>query len=114
MEADLQRYYQIDYRDRWRGDLTLRRLSVLVRHLPPGSATSTALNGGDPEWTRSEVLLTDLWSAWAGKEHPRIAEARKKGKRSRRSWSAQRLDRYRRARQRARERKRKIASGEIT
>lgn len=116
VEADLARYYQLDWRDRWRTDgagrplLGLRRLAVLVRHLPSDSATVTAVTG-EEGWTRDQVLLTDLWSAWAGKEHPAIADARR---RHRRPLTAERLERLRSARARARERRRQIESGELT
>ncbi len=116
MEADLSRYYGIDYRDRWRLDehghprLTLRMILVRLRHLPGDSATAIATKG-EPEWTRLEVLITDLWSAWAGKEHPAIAKARRS---SRRFQPAERLRAFGDARRRRRERKRKIAAGEIT
>lgn len=60
MEADLARYYQVDLGDRWRPGrrLTLRRLVVLVRHLPDDSATAFAINEGPP-W-RTEHELADL------------------------------------------------------
>lgn len=71
MEADLQRFYGADYRDRWRGDLTLRRLLVLIRHLPPESALSAELRGGEPHWTVGDHLLDDLRMAQTGsKKHP--------------------------------------------
>lgn len=117
MEADLQRFYGVDYRDRWRPDehgrprLTLRRLHVLVAHLPPDSATAAVVGDGEPGWSRSDVLLTDLWSAWTGKEHPRIARARRSHGRP---VSADRMRRLREARARARDRRRRIESGEIT
>lgn len=39
IEADFQRYYQIYLGDLFAGGLTLRRFSVLLYGLPPGSAT---------------------------------------------------------------------------
>lgn len=117
MEADLARYYHVDLLDRWRTDLegrpllTLRQIAVRVRHLPPDSAVAVALNGGEAGWTRDQVLLTDIWSTWNGKEHPALALAR----RSRgRIPTAERLRRLVAARRRARDRRRRIARGEIT
>lgn len=74
MEADLQRFYGVDYRDRWRHDehgrrrLTLRRLGALVRHLPPDSATAVVT--GSPGWTTTDYLIADVFHATAGKAHP--------------------------------------------
>jgi hypothetical protein len=49
VEADLA-WRGVDLRDLWRpgGRLTWRRLGVLVRHLPPESATLTALRVATP------------------------------------------------------------------
>jgi hypothetical protein len=115
VEADLTRYYQVDIRDRWRYDehdrplLTLRRLSVLIRHLPDDSATAVAING-EPGWTRGEVLLADLWSAFTGKEHPALGRARKSSKAKSASW----ITRIATARARLARRRHRIESGEIT
>jgi hypothetical protein len=107
----LQRWYGIDYRDRWRFDergarkLTLRRISVLVRHLPSDSATAIATGGHG--WTLADHLLADVYHATSGNLHPWKPEqdkgsdpAREKAKRA--------------ARARARERQRAIDAGEIT
>ncbi|RKS07578.1 hypothetical protein DFP74_3256 [Nocardiopsis sp. Huas11] len=68
MEADLARYYRIELADLWRGRLSLRRLAVLIRHLPVDSATMTAL-GGDG-WTLSHYLQADMVHASTGQPHP--------------------------------------------
>ena len=60
VEADLLRYYQVDYLDRWRGGLSLRRLRNLLFNLPPDSATSTALRGGTAWWPVEAHLIDDL------------------------------------------------------
>lgn len=63
MEADLQAVYRVDYRDRWRKDehgrplLTLRRLAVLVTHLPAWSAVRTI---DEPYWPVEAHLLDDV------------------------------------------------------
>ncbi len=64
MEADLQRFYGIDYRDRWHADprqrLTLRRLCVLIlRNPPPEGWVARRLLGGSV-WTLTNHQLDDL------------------------------------------------------
>lgn len=65
MEADLQRYYGTDLRDRWiRNDadrpvLPLRRLWVLISHIPADAATADALRK-QPAWSIEAHLLDDL------------------------------------------------------
>lgn len=76
LEADLQRYYQIDLRDLWRGDLTWRRICVLIRHLPAESDLGES-------WPITALLLSDVLAAWTGKHHPndpRIAGSRRRVK----------------------------------
>lgn len=117
MEADLARYYQTDIRDRWRTDehgrprLTLRMIAVRIRHLPPDSATATALNDGEQVWARRDVLTADLYNALTGKEHPLLADARRSAeKKPDSAWSRA----IAAAKARINERKRKIEAGEIT
>ena len=101
----------IDYRDRWRFDanghrvLTLRRIWVLLSHLPPDSAVSRA--EGSPGWTNTDVLLMDLWGATTGELHPLYPKSSKAADPAREK--ALRL-----AKGRARERQRAIDAGEIT
>lgn len=71
VEADLQRFYGVDYRDRWkvvdgRRVLTLRRIGVLLRHLPPESALAAVGRKGKPHWTIEAHLLDDLRLATTG------------------------------------------------
>lgn len=47
LEADLQREYHVDLCDLWRGRLSLRRVRVLIDHLPHDSATAHAVAGLD-------------------------------------------------------------------
>lgn len=47
----------------WRGTLSPRRVDVLIRGLPPDSATRMALNGSEPLWARTDFILADLWDA---------------------------------------------------
>lgn len=64
IEADLQRFYGVALTGVWTGQLTLRRLRVLLEHLPPDSATAYALAGVDQGslagWKLSDALLGRL------------------------------------------------------
>lgn len=66
IEADLHRYYGIDLLDLWRGQLSLRKLNVLVAQLPPDSNTGYALASHDTPvdhlrgWTLPDLLLARL------------------------------------------------------
>ncbi|MBX6384660.1 MAG: hypothetical protein IRZ07_17120 [Microbispora sp.] len=70
MEADLQRWYQVDLRELWRpgGGLSWRRLGVLLRWLPAEAATWQVL--GRAWMTRTEHFLAGLWELWAERPHP--------------------------------------------
>jgi hypothetical protein len=113
LEADLQRYYQVDLRDRWRFDehgcrrLTLRRLGALVAGLPPESRVARAV-GGDG-LTTDHILLMDVFHASANKPHP----ARPSGT-SGTHQGLERQQRLRAAKRRRAARQRAIAAGEIT
>lgn len=73
VEADLARFYRIDLRDLWRGDLTPRRLGVLVAALPPESATMSKLapqmaaesspNAVPRQWSIDQQLLANVFDA---------------------------------------------------
>lgn len=92
MEADLLRFYGIDYRDRWRTVdgrrvLTLRRLWNLWRHLPSESACALILRDGLPHWSLEAHLLDDLRITTTGskknpsKPHPMRPDGKKKRRR---------------------------------
>lgn len=75
IEADLA-FRGFDLLDLWRGRLTARKVDVLIRGLPPDSATRIALNGRDPLWTRTDHVLADLVDsvnsvAWITANHDR-------------------------------------------
>ncbi|AKY02162.1 tail assembly chaperone [Streptomyces phage SF1] len=59
MEADLA-FRQVDLLDLWRGRITPRKLDVMIRGLPPDSATRIAMNGKEPLWSRTDYILADL------------------------------------------------------
>lgn len=76
MEADLQIHCGVNYLDRWRTDghrLTLRRIAVLLRGLPPESAVATWERKGRPHWTIGDHLADNIRMALGGKKakpHP--------------------------------------------
>lgn len=54
----------IDFRDYYRGTLSLRRLAVMVRWLPEQSAVRTIQRDGLPEWTAAAQVLDDWRKVW--------------------------------------------------
>lgn len=64
IEADLAQFYNgLELADLYRGTLSIRRLGVLVRQLPPHSRTVAAVNDGQPGWTITDHLIADVWAA---------------------------------------------------
>ncbi|MGW6457805.1 hypothetical protein ACWF94_18150, partial [Streptomyces sp. NPDC055078] len=57
LEADLLRYYGVDLLAWYRGELSSRRLSVLVRQLPRDSAFAQAREGEAAQWSLTDHLL---------------------------------------------------------
>lgn len=55
----------IDIRDLWRGELSWRRLYVIVQNLPPNSAFLVAISGDERNrvWGLNEHLLALLFDA---------------------------------------------------
>jgi hypothetical protein len=47
----------VDLLDRYRGRLSSRRLAVLIKHLPRGSAVSRDLYGESADWSVTDHLL---------------------------------------------------------
>lgn len=76
MEADLSRFHQIRYTDRWRRDengqrkLTMREIWVRIEDLPGDSRIVKHFNGGRPRWGDETFLIADLIHAFTGKAHP--------------------------------------------
>jgi hypothetical protein len=71
VESDLDRFWGIDYRDRWRFDgdrrrLTLRQIFARISHLPSDSALAIAMGRRSPV----ELLLMDVYEPLAGRVHP--------------------------------------------
>ncbi|MFK4070335.1 hypothetical protein [Streptomyces sp. NPDC029674] len=57
LEADLLRHYGVDLLGWYRGELSSRRLAVLVRHLPGDSAFRLAHEGEVAQWSLTDHLL---------------------------------------------------------
>lgn len=57
----------MDLRDLWRGDLSLRRLRVLIMALPADSAYASTITQG---WTLGHYLVADVFSALVHEPHP--------------------------------------------
>lgn len=68
LEADLRRFYSVDYRDA--AACTLRQVWVMIRRLPVESATMTARNGGKVPWTRGEIIAARSVEMWTRKPYP--------------------------------------------
>jgi hypothetical protein len=116
VEADLARYYHVDYRDRWAAErpLTLRRIAVLLRYLPAGAATYDVLDIA--VWARTDHLLDDVrrtLRGMMGEKDPKPYPGRFAAAGSM-PVSPERQRRLNAARRRARERRRLIADGTIT
>lgn len=116
VEADLARYYRIDYRDRWRFDedgnrkLTLRMIKVRLKYLPPQSALGQVLDL-DTGWTVGDYLLADVFHALTKKRHP--ARPKTRSKPAGKGRSRQRAERLAAAKRRKAARDARIARGEL-
>ena len=72
VESDLDRFWSLDYRDRWRFDddgrrrLTLRQIHTRLQNLPAESSLALALG----RRSGAELLLMDVFKVLAGREHP--------------------------------------------
>lgn len=77
MEADLHRFYGVDLADMWRGQLTPRKVAVLVENLPQGAQTWVDFGGPmavTPEAEATYVVeheLATLWWLHTGKKGDR-------------------------------------------
>lgn len=70
LEADLRRFYHIDYRDRWRAALTLRQVWVFVRRLPHDAALLVDTETGDQPWTRGDIIGARSWEMFTRQWYP--------------------------------------------
>ena len=50
--------------------MTVRRLAVLVHHLPDGGHVWAALTKEQAGWSLEALLLADVFHALTGKQHP--------------------------------------------
>lgn len=75
VESDLDRFWDIDYRDRWRflagrRQLTLRTIYTRLTNLPTDSSLAIAMNGGKFHRTATELVLMDVYEAITHRRHP--------------------------------------------
>lgn len=66
----MQRYYGVEYADRFRGALTVRRLLVLVQGLPQESLFKSATSEVLPTSVEAQLLM-EVIESLSGKAHPR-------------------------------------------
>lgn len=67
VEADLQRVYGLDLADMYRGDLSVRKVAVLVENLPQGAQMWVDFGGPmavTPEAEATYVLENQLATMW--------------------------------------------------
>lgn len=119
MEADLQQYHGLDYRDRWNPDrskrLTLRRLVVLIWRNPPIDGAVLRATTGRMQWSLSDHLLDDLRRTLEmvnGAKNPKPHPLRDTSTAKR--MTPERAKRLATAKRRARARRAALQSGEIT
>ena len=77
LEADLQRYYQVDLADMYRGRVSPRRVSVLATNLPRASAVGVRLGGAtaisgevEASWLLENAVLRIAHAQAGGKGKP--------------------------------------------
>ncbi len=69
IELDLRRI-GVDYRDRWRGTLTLRQVWVYVRRSLSTSAIAVSSNYGKHVWDENDYIGASVYQALTGKVYP--------------------------------------------
>lgn len=69
VELDLKRL-GVDYRDRFRGELTLRQVWVYIRRSPSTSAIALADNYGKHVWTEPDFIGAATYQALTGEVYP--------------------------------------------
>lgn len=67
--SDLQRFWNIDYRDRFTGELTMRRIWSFIRRSQPTSAIAVAANYGQEVWTAQTFATARIWEALTGRHY---------------------------------------------
>ena len=106
VESDLDRFWGLDYRDRWRVSksgrrrLTLRQIFARLSHLPADSAVAIALGRRSPV----ELLLMDIYEPLAGRVHPSRPLSKEEAAERREKEAAKKkaLDAYERRREQRR------------
>ena len=75
VESDLDRFWGIDYTDRWlfqagRRRLTLRKIYARLTNLPTDSALAIAMNDGKLHLSDAALVLMDLYQHGVGRGEP--------------------------------------------
>lgn len=111
LRADLRRFYGLGLDDFRRGRVPLADLCAIAADVLtiPTSATARASNHGDRPWDLADYLLAHIWQALTGEKHPALPKQV-----SRANAEPKRQAAVNRAKDRAAERARLIASGQIT
>lgn len=109
MEADLSRFHQVRYSDRWRFDsegrrkLTLREIWVRIQELPGDARIVKLNNGGLPRWDDLTYVASDIVHALTGKPHPNRPKPPKNARDTRETPERARIRRQRIADKRRRQ-----------
>lgn len=98
---DLPRYYRDDPANQWFGRLPLRRLAVRLRYLQHDSAVIATYGDPAATWSRTDILLTDVFHAVAGNPHPARPRPQTKPHSATELRDRERLMRERQARRKA-------------
>jgi len=111
LRADFRRFYGVAFDDVRRGRVPLADACAFVADLLaiPTSATARAANGDERPWDLTEYLLAHVWQALTGEKHPALPKQA-----ARAHSDPKRQAAVNRAKDRAAERARLIASGQIT
>lgn len=70
LASDLKRFWQVNYRDRFTGGLTLREIWTYVRRSEPTSCIARADNGGRHVWTEPDFIMAGVYQALTGEVYP--------------------------------------------
>lgn len=68
--SDLKRFWHVNYRDRFTGELSLREIWTYVRRSEPTSCIARADNAGKHVWTEPDFILAGVYQALTGEVYP--------------------------------------------
>lgn len=70
VESDLRRFWGVDYRKRFTGELSMRQIWAYLRRIPAASSIARAINGGKEQWTELMFITAGVYQAITGKVYP--------------------------------------------